>query len=491
LQGTRTSSLANLQAEEDDPRVEVVGVIADEGMGTGHGKQEPRKEIIRHYDKHQQLELVLATKKFTESDDFELDPTDPNEEKGHEDDTRTVDIWNDATCLTLLRDGVLLDTMDVEESKRARKRVSNYCIRSERLYFRDLYVPKPEERIPLVIQIHEDLGHAGEERTLTEVCKRYFWHHQIGDVKTVVKTCQRCQMVRRLGSVRSENEEMRSIPVCDLFHRVAMDTARPLPITKSGNRYLLVAIDHYSKWCEAKAVGDHGAKTTASFLEDDIICKYRVPGFILTDNGGEWAAEFNIMCKDYGIQHQHTAPQWPQCNGMVERLIKTIKHGITVLAATPETVDCWDEHLAKVLFGHRCGIQSSTKFSLYMILTGRTPHLRADDYLEALTDETNDNIGVEAMAVQFLQKMKLVASIHENVLFNIEEAQKKQRVTYASKRGKHVFEGLVAGETMVKMKKPSKRRALTASWEGPYLFVGHTNGKGNLEFEEGNQICIV
>jgi hypothetical protein len=311
LQGTRTSSLANLQAEEDDPRVEVVGAVADEGMGTRHGKQEPRKEIIRHYDKRQQLELVLATQKLTKSDDFELDPTEPNEEEGHEDDTRTVDIWNDATCLALLRDGVLPDTMDVEESKRVRKRVSNYCIRGERLYFRDLYVPKPEERTPLVTQIHEDLRHVGEERTLTEVCRRYFWHHRTGDVRTVVKTCQRCQMVRRLGSVRLEDEEMKSIPVCDLFHRVAMDIAGPLPATKSGNRYLLVAIDHYSKWCEAKAVGDHGAKTAASFLEDDIICKYGVPKFILTDNGGEWAAEFDIMCKDYGIQHQHIVPQWP------------------------------------------------------------------------------------------------------------------------------------------------------------------------------------
>jgi hypothetical protein len=126
-----------------------------------------------------------------------------------------------------------------------------------------------------------------------------------------------------------------------------------------------------------------------------------------------------------------------------------------------------------------------------MILTGRTPRLRADNYLQALTDETDDNTGIEAMAAQFLQKMKLVASIHENVLFNIEQAQKKQRVTYATRRGKHVFEGLVAGETMVKMKKPGKRRALTASWEGPYLFVGHTDGKGNLEFEEGSRICIV
>jgi hypothetical protein len=39
-------------------------------------------------------------------------------------------------------------------------------------------------------------------------------------------------MVRRMGSIRSEDEELKSIPVCDLFYRVAMDTARPLPKTK-------------------------------------------------------------------------------------------------------------------------------------------------------------------------------------------------------------------------------------------------------------------
>jgi hypothetical protein len=50
---------------------------------------------------------------------------------------------------------------------------------------------------------------------------------------------------------------------------------------------------------------------------------------------------------------------------------------------------------------------------------------------------------------------------------------------------------LVAGETMVKMKKLGKRRALIASWEGPYQFVGHADGKGNSDFEEGYRICII
>jgi len=90
-----------------------------------------------------------------------------------------------------------------------------------------------------------------------------------------------------------------------------------------------------------------------------------------------------------------------------------------------------------------------------------------------------------------MQKVKLIASIHENVLFNVGQAQQEQKRAYATRKGKHVFEGLVVDETMVKMKKPEKKKALIASWEGPYLFVAHTDGIGNLDFEEGSRVCIV
>jgi hypothetical protein len=137
-------------------------------------------------------------------------------------------------------------------------------------------------------------------------------------------------------------------------------------------------------------------------------------------------------------------------------MIKTIKHGITVLAATPANVDCWDEHLAKILFGYRCGVQASTKFSPFMILTGRTPRLRANNYLHALTDVTDDGVDVEVAVVKFLQKVEFIASIHENVLLNVEQTQKQQRKAYATRKGKHLFEGLIAGTTMVKMRNLEK-----------------------------------
>jgi len=127
----------------------------------------------------------------------------------------------------------------------------------------------------------------------------------------------------------------------------------------------------------------------------------------------------------------------------------------------------------------------STKFFPFMILTGQTPRLRANNYLQALTPKIDDGVDMKAAAVQFLQKVELIASIHDNVLLNVEQAQKQQKKIYAARKGKHLFKGLIAGQTMVKMKKPGKRRALITSWEGPYQFIGHTDGKGNLDFEEG------
>jgi hypothetical protein len=51
-------------------------------------------------------------------------------------------------------------------------------------------VPRPTDHMGLVVQMHKNLGHFGEERTLAEVCRRYYWHNRIKDVKAVVRVCQ-------------------------------------------------------------------------------------------------------------------------------------------------------------------------------------------------------------------------------------------------------------------------------------------------------------
>ncbi len=84
---------------------------------------------------------------------------------------------------------------------------------------------------------------------------------------------------------------------------------------------------------EARLVKYHDAITTIRYLEEEIIYRFGMPKFIFINNGSEWMAEFDLMCKKHGIIHQFTAPQWPQCIGMVEKMIETLKNGLSVVSS--------------------------------------------------------------------------------------------------------------------------------------------------------------
>jgi hypothetical protein len=104
----------------------------------------------------------LAAQELSKFGDHELSSTGLDDEEGHGVKSNCVDIWEDTKFLTLFKEGVLSDAVDLEESKRIRKRASNYCWKEQKLFFKALLVPKLEERVSLVKQMHEDLGHFGE-----------------------------------------------------------------------------------------------------------------------------------------------------------------------------------------------------------------------------------------------------------------------------------------------------------------------------------------
>jgi len=180
------------QDEEDNSPVEdVEGADSkgDQNLRPPDGKRALKERRTQYYDRQQQLELVLAAQQLSKFGKHESNLMESNEGEIYGVEARSVDIWQDTTCLELLKEGQLLDIVDLEEEKGARKRVNNYCQKGQKLYFKGLYVPKPEERIPLVIQMHEDLGHFGKQRTLAEICQRYFWHNRTEDVRTMVRRC--------------------------------------------------------------------------------------------------------------------------------------------------------------------------------------------------------------------------------------------------------------------------------------------------------------
>jgi serine kinase of HPr protein (carbohydrate metabolism regulator) len=76
-------------------------------------------------------------------------------------------------------------------------------------------------------------------------------------------------MVKKIRSVRSKDEELKNISICELFYKVAMDIAWPFLKHKQDTKYILVVVNHYFKWNEAKVVPNHGTKITVKFFEDE------------------------------------------------------------------------------------------------------------------------------------------------------------------------------------------------------------------------------
>jgi hypothetical protein len=57
------------------------------------------------------------------------------------------------------------------------------------------------------LDLHKEIGHFNEGRTLAEMNQRYFWHNMIIDVKMMARIYKQCQMVKRIKNVRFEPKE--------------------------------------------------------------------------------------------------------------------------------------------------------------------------------------------------------------------------------------------------------------------------------------------
>jgi hypothetical protein len=236
------------------------------------------------------------------NDDF-MDGINSDEEEDIEwDHVKNMDIWDDQQTMVVLNRGQILVECNLQENTRIKNSTLHYHWNHDKLMFKDLCVPTPNEHKQLILDPQKEIGHFGKGHTLVKVNKQYFWHNKIKDVWNVVHACKQCQMVKQINNIRSYIKEM-NIHVWDQFYKVTLDIIGPLPKTNNGHKYILVAIDHYCKWVEAKVVVEHEAQIVANFLENEIIYRFGVPRYVLINNGGEWAVEFDQLCKNYGITH--------------------------------------------------------------------------------------------------------------------------------------------------------------------------------------------
>ncbi len=88
------------------------------------------------------------------------------------------------------------------------------------------------------------------------------------DIKDFAKTYYRCQ---QRGSTKQNNQK-RTIQLTDIFERWEINIMRPLSITREGNRYIVIAMDYFTKWSEARVIKAANVKMVATFIYKEIIC---------------------------------------------------------------------------------------------------------------------------------------------------------------------------------------------------------------------------
>ena len=80
------------------------------------------------------------------------------------------------------------------------------------------------------------------------------------------------------------------------------------PNTSNGHRFIVVAVDYFSKWVEAESFRNVTAKQMAKFIARNLICRYGMPHHVVTDNGVQFQGETKAMLQKYGIGHHKSSP---------------------------------------------------------------------------------------------------------------------------------------------------------------------------------------
>ncbi len=159
--------------------------------------------------------------------------------------------------------------------------------------------------------------------------------------------CSSCRITSPMGSAKLQN-----YPALTPIDRLHLDVLGPFPESKSGNRYILVIIDQFTRWVEAFPIPEQGAETTAKRLVFDFISSFGVPLEIHTNQGRNFESSlFKEVCRLLQVTKTRTTTYHPASNGQVERFNRTLLKMIQCYV--DQSQRNWDEHLPLLTAAYR------------------------------------------------------------------------------------------------------------------------------------------
>ena len=137
--------------------------------------------------------------------------------------------------------------------------------------------------------IHQgECGHHAASRSLEAkaFCHGFFWPTALEEAKELVQKCQGCQRFRSKPHLPAS--ALKTIPIAWPFAVWGLDMVGPFKTARGGMTHLLVAVDKFTKWIEAKPIKKLNGPTVVTFIAE-ITTRYGIPHNIITDNGTNFA----------------------------------------------------------------------------------------------------------------------------------------------------------------------------------------------------------
>ncbi|GKB61172.1 reverse transcriptase domain-containing protein, partial [Tanacetum coccineum] len=173
-----------------------------------------------------------------------------------------------------------------------------------------------------------------------------------------------------------------------------IDIAGPFPEGPGKVQFLIVAMDYFIKWIEAKAVATISGNQVKKFVWDNIVCRFGLPREIISENGKQFSGDpFKDWCEKLNIVQRFASVKHLQSNGLVERANRSLGEGIK--ARLGEGNKNWLEELPHVFWAHHTMIKSSnddTPFSLTYEMEAVIPaKIRMPTYRTAVGDAVHND----------------------------------------------------------------------------------------------------
>ncbi|KAI5742525.1 hypothetical protein M8J77_005027 [Diaphorina citri] len=284
------------------------------------------------------------------------------------------------------------------------------------------------EQVSLVLQENHDRkdtgGHLGVQKTYDKIAHLYWWPTMWRDVVKYVRSCVTCQKVKPInhkspGLMHFRNAEGPN-------ETVYMDLLGPYPRSSRQNQYILVFVDHFTKWVELVPLR---VATTAPIIDafkKHILYRFGAPRSVVSDNGRSFISqEFESFLLSVGVRHRLTPPYCPQSN-LTERRNRDVK--IMIQAYIDQKQRQWDQYLPEFSFALNTSLHQSTGYTPAILTYGR--ELRRPAVLRDQLEADGEHQYESTAPAERVCRTQRLEELYELVRRNQEKASLSQKKYY-------------------------------------------------------------